>query len=780
MLSRNLRKKIVAALICVTALLIISPSALATEPHENPEKAKPVFSGIYLLRYYSDALDFVLRKNPAGVEARLKKMPFANIPKSRRAAISSNSNNRTLSQSLEEATYGFAFSGISISHVVVEIDEGLDKLRALREQFRLSEAVEQAAQISARLYQANHELERIQQAVETIGDELNVSLAPAQGDLWRSYMRVWLGINRIREMLALYQELLESTDLTLAESLESTGLTMEVKHTGDFVGDNIRFEGVLTTSEGKPLAGRMVNILLNSLRYITVKTDAYGHYRGTLQIPYRYIPELDLQALYYPQDKDIGVSLASLSPVIKRKVLFHEGVLKITVKKKAYPGLETTVTGRFDHGQYTPLNERKVEIYFDDVLITEIMSQETFAQEIKIDPEVDVGEHIIFVSSAPVGRYASVNASVILNVTRATPILDISIPKMMMIPGSVGLQGKLYSEVGPLNGALIKMGLGKSQVELVSSEDGAFNTKIKVVMGLGVIGSQSMVIQILPQEPWHAPLNTTRSVLMVNVVNGGAFIAILLFLGIYLPRRLKRRLGAYTRRRVRPEMPTAPPELAPAYSERVTAITVTEESKGIVGEPRDRIFYWYRLVAKLLQGITKTLLKPQQTLREFAEESSRVLEPAAKYFIALTKMVEKLLYSQYSPKEADVDNSKQLSYKIEEETKLRATTQLLLTRQLHGEVTKAQFESNEIAIVGGAKAFELGSRVLTNSSWRQLATWLWVVLILTVAWYACILLFLLPLLVASLAYCLPLVMVDDSSKGGTKAMTKEESKGEGV
>ncbi|MFC2004719.1 hypothetical protein ACFLUY_00675 [Chloroflexota bacterium] len=908
MLRGKLRIRLVGAIVCVTALLVMSPSVLATEPHEDPEIAKPVFSGISLLRYYSDALDFVLRKNPAEVETRLENMPFANIP-----------------QSLEESADTFAASGISISYLVIEIDEDLSKLRTLLKQSRLEETIEITLKILSRLSEANDQLERIELATETTGNELKVFSVQEQSDLRHSYDEVLEKINRIREMLDLHDdllvdlapmsekiedllklvdfnlvEILESTelilvekpkpinitleellgsteyaliktlkpkdtnlgellklaDISLAEFLQSTDITvlqeltptdialaellksadisliktlsstdiaaegllkpedfiiverqdsqdidlielmklidvlliqtlkpmditMEVPPTVAFVGDNIRFEGVLI-SEGKPLAGREVDILVNSSRYVTVETDAWGHYQGILQVPYQYIPELDLQALYYPQDKDIGLFLASLSPVIKLKVLFYETELEITLEDRAYPGLDTMVTGRFDYGSSPPLNERKAEIYFDDILIAEFVAQEAFAQEIKIDSEADVGKHVITVSSAALGRYTSVVASATLNVTRATPFLDLNIPNVAMIPGSIGLEGKLYSEVGPLSEASIEIGLGKSQVELVSSKDGTFDTKIKVGMDFGVIGLQDLVIQVLPQEPWHAPLTTTSSVLVVNVVNSGAFVAILLFLGIYLPGRLKRKLGAYTRRKVRPETPTAPPELAPVYSERVTALSVTEESKEITGEPRDRVFYWYRLVARLLQGITNVLLGPQQTLREFAKETSRVLGPAAKYLIELTKMVERLLYSQYRPIEKDVDNSKQLSHRIEEETKLRVTTQPPLPGDLNREVTGAQLDLKEVSVASGARTFDFGGRVSAASPWRRPSTWLWVLLILAVAYYACILLFLLPLLLVSLALCLPVLIVDDSMETGSKAITKEESKSEGV
>ena len=69
-----------------------------------------------------------------------------------------------------------------------------------------------------------------------------------------------------------------------------------------------------------------------------------------------------------------------------------------------------------------------------------------------------------------------------------------------------------------------------------------------------------------------------------------------------------------------------------------------------------------------IQGITRALLKPQQTSREFATESSRVLGPGAQHFIEFTRMVESLLYSKYRPTEEDVRKSQILSQSISSQT----------------------------------------------------------------------------------------------------------------
>ncbi|MCK5577728.1 MAG: DUF4129 domain-containing protein [Dehalococcoidales bacterium] len=98
-----------------------------------------------------------------------------------------------------------------------------------------------------------------------------------------------------------------------------------------------------------------------------------------------------------------------------------------------------------------------------------------------------------------------------------------------------------------------------------------------------------------------------------------------------------------------------------------TDLTIGGDEPG--REPRNIIFFWYRLVVRLIQGATKTLLRPQQTLREFASESSGVLGPAAKFFAELTRTVERLLYSKYRPTQEDVGKTEQLSHAIEGELK---------------------------------------------------------------------------------------------------------------
>jgi hypothetical protein len=637
----------ILATLCTGALLLLNAgNVLAATPHEDPETATPVFSGIALFQYYAYSLDSILLKNAAEAEAKLGKLPWASVP-----------------ESLAPVTEDFAASGIKLARLVVQIDQGLTTLKMFREQSRLDEAAELATAISANLTEAKSELIQVEQAVTATGLEFKVSSAPEGSDLKISYQEVLDRIERIREMLSLFGKVVEVSQVPVGELLTRISLSLEPMTA--FVGDNVSFQGTLTSGQ-EPLAGRNVEILLNNSAFITVQSDAFGRYQGVLQLPYWYRSELDVQALYYPRGNDKGVYLASLSPAVKLQVLFYPAKLEIKLEAKAYPGRETSLSARYDYGDAPVPAGREVEVYLDDQLITESTAPAEFVQRIVVDPNTGVGKHILTVSSAAAGRYAPVVASAPLEVAKATPTLDIGLPRVTIIPGVLNLKGKIYSELGPLNNAQIKLAIGQSQVELINQEAGAFQTKIKLGMNLGIVGSQDLTVQVLPAEPWHAPLVVTRPILMVNIVNCAGILVVLLVLGVYLPSRLRRRLGTYAPRKA-PSPTTELPRPVPAASGDLTDSIPEDSGEG--GEPRRQVVYWYRFVTNLLARAAKAMLKPQQTLREFAQECSRILGPAANYFMALTRILERILYSDYEPTAEDIEKSKQLSLTIKEKIK---------------------------------------------------------------------------------------------------------------
>ncbi|MDP3879520.1 MAG: hypothetical protein Q8Q07_04335, partial [Dehalococcoidales bacterium] len=164
-MPKKLGNRVAGTIISVALFFTISPGVLAAEFHEDPETAEVIFSGISLLRYYSAALDLVLQKNPAEVEARLQKLPLANIP-----------------PELAAVTASFAASSIGLSRRVVRIEQYQAQFRALLAQSRLDEAIQLADEILAQLSQANNELDKIEAATVVTGRELEVFSAPRLSD----------------------------------------------------------------------------------------------------------------------------------------------------------------------------------------------------------------------------------------------------------------------------------------------------------------------------------------------------------------------------------------------------------------------------------------------------------------------------------------------------------------------------------------------------------------------------------------------------------------------
>jgi len=680
--------KIILSLILLYVIILgMMPHsvALAVEPHEDVEAAEVIFSGISLFRYYSGSLDYVLQRNPNTVKEKLDKLPFANIP-----------------NELDTATDNFSTSGENVSVLVAAVYEGNTILKELIGKYRINEAVTQANWIYARISEARGECDRLEQSVVTTGGYFKVT-SPSTGiDLKTSYQEVLDKINQIREMLILFEETLKSSPVTAEqlsptgspfqteqssltglpiylEQLKETEITLTIEPISAYIGDNIHFSGLLTAA-GVPLAARQVDITLDGSRFVTVTTNSSGYYSGTIRIPYWYKHGLDVQAIYYPRNHDVGIYLASLSPVVQVEVLFYEATLELILDENAYPGLETEIFGNFDYGQSPILQNRNVQIYLDDVIISEVEAQQTFNLDIRLDNQIEVGQHNITASAAASERYAPVVTSAVLNVTLANPILDLDIPKIALIPGSIGLNGRLQSNISPLNGATVIFSMGKRQVNTITPTDGTFQYNLKTRWDFSFIGSQDLTIRVIPQEPWHAPLVNTRTLVIVNVVNCSGALIIMVLLGIFLPGILRKRFGIYPAKEIRTMNPETLTKPSPVYSISPNATVPTEdvisngkESSKESREPRTAILSLYRVVIRLVQKIAETLLKPGQTLREFAAENGKVLGPAAGYFIELTRMVERLLYSSYDPTEKDLTKTKQLSNNIEEESKGETT-----------------------------------------------------------------------------------------------------------
>ena len=520
------RRWLAIALVVVFCALPLSALAQEEPPvkHEDPEVAEFAYDPISLLRYYSETQDFLLRKDAEAVAERLGKLPFANVPDDLREPIDELNAHE-----------------IKLAGLAVEVAQGLEEMGKLVGEFRLDEALELADGLGDQIARTYAALGEIQDFVGVIGERTGAAAAPGGSELRRAYDELADRADKKREMLDLHKGLL--TDLLLGvraiKEPRPTEITLEVDPTAAFVGEEVRFWGRLSAGK-KPLAGREIDLLLDGTVYASTVTGEGGYYEGVFRVPYKYVPEVVLEALCRPRDEDVGRYLASKSPPVSLRVLFYSATLTLSLEDRAFPGRGTEVGGGFDYEGYPVPQTRQIEVYLDDSLVARAEVGSHFSLSLELDPQTELGKRRITVAALAVGRYAPVIASAYLNVVQATPVVDLNLPWVAFIPGGIELSGRVFSEVGPVSRGEINLKLGRTEAGAITAEDGSFAVKIRKGMGLELIGSQSLRVQVIPREPWHSAEISTESLFVVNWVNSGGIVLGLLALGILAQSRARR------------------------------------------------------------------------------------------------------------------------------------------------------------------------------------------------------------------------------------------------
>ncbi len=644
---------LIAALAGLVILGVLLSPVLAQEPpvrHEDPEVAEFAYDPISLLRYYSETQDFLLRKDAETVAERLGKLPFANVPDDLREPIDELNAHE-----------------IELAILAVEVDKGLGDVSKLVGEFRLDEALELADGLADQITRAYAALDEIQDLVGVIGERTGAAAAPEGSELRRAYNELVDKVNKKREMFDLHKGLL--TDLLLGvraiKEPRPTEITLEIDPAAAFVGDEIRFWGRLSVGK-EPLPGRRIDLLLDATEFDVVAfTGEDGSFEGMFRVPYKYVPEVVLEALYRPRDEDRGLYLASRSPPVKLRVLFYSAALTLTLPDKAYPGLPTEVSGGFDYEGHPVPQARQIEVYLDDSLVAQAKVGSHFSLSIKLPAETELGKRRITVAAPAKGRYAPVVASAQLDVVRAMPVVDLNLPRVALIPGDIEISGRVSSVIGAVNRGGIILKLGGAEAKTTTAEDGSFAVEIRKVMGLELIGSQVLEVRVIPQEPWHSPTISTASLFVVNWVNSGGIVLGLLALGILAQRRA-RRFGLPRWRKEGQSRVQSPESRVGAGDSRLQTPDSRLSAEALpAGEPGSRIVGWYRRVVRLLLQVFHLVFSPSQTPREFLREVSPRLGPAAGFFEELTRLVERVLYSSRKPTDEEAGRGEEISREVE-------------------------------------------------------------------------------------------------------------------
>lgn len=641
---------------CITGIILLlafifSPVAAVyaaeIDYHEDPETAGEIFAGISLLQYYSDSLDTILQKYPEKTESLLQVMPFANIP-----------------DELSKATGDFNIYSITLSYSIAEIDSLWRQEGEFLGRYQLAEAEKLRQKIDEKLPAAFDSLDLIRDATESIGSYLKIDTLSAQSALKTIYNQILEKLHRIEAMLDLFNRPLINPD-EFQNNYENTRIILTVLPSEAFVGDNVIFTVILTT-DNKPLSDRNVVFILNGIQYLEVKTDEQGYYRGTLQVPYWYIPEIDIQAIFYPQDNDIGIYLGSTSQITTLHVKYYEAELDLFITGQAYPGKSLVLSGTLDYEDSPVMNNRQFNIYLNDNFATDLIADTFFETSISLPDEIALGNHTIIASSAASGRYAPVIAFLTIDVSQVPVYLDLNIPSLCLIPGTINITGVLYSQLGPLENAVITLGMEDILTHAQISINGEFTGSIHKGMEFSLMGYQQLAIEIQPSEPWNAPLKAIWDIYIINYANIGIILAVLVIISIILRSRMGRRYRGYIKPSAGLVKDAAPVPISLTKT-KIGKDTVIIWNKHEKNSLYTHIIDWYIRALKIVAEITSSVLQPHQTIREYAEETGPKLGFLQKVFYEFTCFIERFLYSGHKATEEDVAVSREYSDIIRKE-----------------------------------------------------------------------------------------------------------------
>ncbi|MDD5190267.1 MAG: DUF4129 domain-containing protein [Dehalococcoidales bacterium] len=650
-------------LVCLTAVFIpAGQPVLAADFHQDPDDAIAIFSGVALFTYYADTLDFLLNKDPQEVTNRMDKMPFANIP-----------------ESLTDVTGNFASSTKSVAGTVVGIETQLDTLRQLRAQSRYDDTIALAQTIWDTITDAQIVTAAMEKAVALTGNGFKVMSSKNNSDIRIAYDRLVTLIQRTKELLDIYKNILSSTlsaDVSQLKGVASTALTLTVVPEAAFVGDNIQVSGHLTSGDAG-LAGRKIDILGNSALYGTAFTDNQGNYSITVTVPFEYRPTVQIQTTYFPQNEDIGKYLAAVSPKVPVDVLFYQTRLEFQTDNKTYPGRNLTVNGSIIYkapGNIIPIPiDRSIEIYFDNELVTELTAAGAFSYTFLLAPDIKLGGHLITVTTSASGRYSPTFGDINITVQKATPVFKGKINSAILIPGNIKFEGQIISDLGALTDPGIMVNFGGNTYRFTGDTKGIVSSTGRTKYDFSLIGTQTLEMTITPTEPWNNIAVITDQVMVINLINCGLFLGVVLLSLLLIPRRVKIKWGQRPTKNQTLAGPNSPVSTAPIYQGTITVdrpVGATDSTPfPLRTENKSEIISLYRVTLILVEKITRIIFKPQETLREYARDVEKPLGKVGAFFGALTRIVEKAIYSPRRATEEEIKESRRISENIQQEIK---------------------------------------------------------------------------------------------------------------
>lgn len=627
--SERSRRTLIAVVCLITvAAASIFPvlTAQAAPPLENPDTAPVVYDGTALLQKLSQAAGLVPLGDTASLKLLLSQSTFANIP-----------------PELKTTVDNFLSSSLTIASIIPELQSELEYAKSIQAQYRIADSAPVLASAKEKLTRAYAGLLVMDSAALRTGSWWKVAALKDNNSLNVTYYNLQGELQDIRGLLVLLDSMYSSMLLTRTDaSLRSSNLSILIDPETAFVGDKITVQGILKAA-GDPLAGRIITILVDNAPAGSVLTDSTGAYQKTITVPFKYVPVMKVQAVFYPVGTDVGQFLGASSRQIDLKVLFYQTFISASQGTPANPGRDFLVTAVLSYNGSPAAEGRNLTVYLDGKTVFESSVGPTAFLNLPVADNTSPGTYKLSFYVPPMGRYSPAEYSMPVEVNLLAPVIEVNTSRLLFLPFAREIKGRVHSPAGPLNNAAVDIAMGGWKASAVTREDGTFTARFDTGLSLTLIGRQVMRITIVPSEPWNSSGSLDIPFMVTNPLS---IAAILLVLAI--PTWLFFRRGK--RVRLVPPSPGQAPE--PQQEIEVNNLKVKASSP---------FLNLYKGVLALIQAASGQMLQSYQTLGEFAVEAGPKLGLLAAYFQEFTRIIERQLYSNRANDDGDTERAKELS-----------------------------------------------------------------------------------------------------------------------
>ena len=442
--------------------------------------------------------------------------------------------------------------------------------------------------------------------------------------LTTQYMTTALGNSTINQLV---------NTIASSSGAQNTVLTLNLSSSEALVGSSVMVQGRLTLTNGMGLGNQTIMIFINGRLTAVVLTNASGYYSINVTVPYVYVNETDVTAVFIPVSSGFAGSVAS--SLIR--LIYNETRLMIHINNETVLWGDSlviwgNVTGDFNrliiiHADGLTFNTTSFNGFFNVTIPTSVLKPGNVNLTINVEPYL---------------TYAPVNYTINATIIGVKPRIRINTRILL-----AGFGNELLINLQPWlkRNATLVIHLG-SLNETITANSPTAVALVKVPWTQGM-GFSVLNVTVEPDPPIEATSMSVR-VVLINIAQLAIILLIVpvVLLGVRLSRmRQKQHIPA-----------------SPVLSSEVKVIEETVASSAPPAKLRDPNVK--AIVGYMAQAINAVSLRTGvkltrgQTLREYLMVvGPRLNDEEVKGLRSLINLTEEALYSPRLPSESDVERA---------------------------------------------------------------------------------------------------------------------------